>query len=60
MEFWEEWLLIEGFIKQQEEAQNYSGDYYQDDDYDPRYPRKTDRMATGAELMMMGAQYTQE
>ena len=34
MEFWEEWLLIEGFIKQQEEAQNDSGDYYQDDDYD--------------------------
>jgi hypothetical protein len=55
LEFWEEMILVDGFIQMQEEAP----DGYYEDDYDPRFPSASrgDVMASPEELMGFGIQY---
>ncbi len=56
-------MLQDGYIEwlKAQEREYDSGSYETEDDgYDPRFPRSTDRMATGEELMALGIQYTQE
>ncbi len=58
-------MLQDGYIEwlkaqEQEYDSGSSGYETEDDGYDPRFPRSTDRLATGEELMALGIQYTQE
>ena len=59
LSFIERWMLIDGLNEDYEAATSES---YEDDDYDPRFPRASrgDKMASAEELMAFGIQYSRE